>query len=52
MASEDSEQFSSGLLAIHRLRDLDDAGQSVARQMMASLDELYALCELRKVALL
>ena len=52
MASEDSEQVGSGFLAIHRLRDLDDPGQALMREMLAGLDELDAQRELLKVLLL
>ena len=52
MASEDSEQVEPRLLAIHRLRDLDNVGQSFKREMMARLDEFDAQRELLKVPLL
>ncbi len=49
MASEDSEQVSPGFLAIHRLSDLDDGGQSLTSEVMASIDEADALRELLEV---
>jgi hypothetical protein len=52
MASEDSEQFSPGLLAVHRLSDLHDTREPLRREVMASLDHLEALRELLEVALL
>ena len=42
MASEDSDQFGSGFLTIHRLRDLRDVRKAIARQMMAGVDHLDA----------
>ena len=52
MASEDSEQFSPGLLAIHCLDDLDDVGKSLEREMMTTLHEFDTASELFKVSLL
>jgi hypothetical protein len=52
MASEDSDQFGPGLLAVHRLSDLRDIGQSLEREVPARIDHLHATSELRKVALL
>jgi hypothetical protein len=52
MASEDSEQLSPWFLAVHRLRNLDDVGQTLACEVMAALDEFNALRELFEVALL
>ena len=52
MASEDSEQVGPGLLAIHRLRDLHDVGQSLSGEMVASIDELDTLRKLLEVAML
>jgi hypothetical protein len=42
MASEDSEQFGSGFLTIHRLRDLNDLGQPLKSEVPACLDHLNA----------
>ena len=52
MASEDSDQLSPGLLAIHCLSDLGDVGQALKREMMTAIDERYAPHELLEVALL
>jgi hypothetical protein len=52
MASEDSEKVGPGLLAVHRLRYLDDRSQPLTREVMARIDELHALRELLEVALL
>src|ERR1700684_607112 len=52
MASEDSEDVRSGLLAIHRLRDLNDMRQPLTREVMSRLDQLNAFRELLEVALL
>ena len=52
MASEDSDQLISRFLAIHRLRDLSDVGQTRMGQMMSAIDETYALREACEVALL
>jgi hypothetical protein len=52
MASEDSDQFGSGLLAVHRLSDLSDVSQPLTREVMARLDHLNADRELCEVALL
>src|SRR5437660_132347 len=52
MASEDSEQVGSGSLAIHRLRDLDDLGQSFERKMVTAVDQCHAQRKLLKVPLL
>jgi hypothetical protein len=51
MASEDSEEFGPGFLAIHRLGDLNDLGESIERQMMASVDHFDTERELLEVAL-
>ena len=52
MVSEDSDYFTSGLLAIHRLSDLDDLNQPFTGQMMTAFDQLDTLRELLKVFLL
>lgn len=52
MVSEDSEQLLSGLLAVHRLSDLDDLNQPWAGQMMTGFDQLDAAGELLEVLLL
>src|SRR5438270_13935585 len=39
MVSEDSDQFSPGFLAIHRLGYLNDRQQTLADQMTARLDQ-------------
>ena len=51
MASEDSEQVSSRLLAVHRLGDLDDVSKSVTREVMASINHLDAQRKLLEVRL-
>jgi len=51
MASEDSEEFRPGFLAIHRLSDLNDVGQPLKREVVAGIHHLYALRELLEVAL-
>jgi hypothetical protein len=50
MASEDSDQLSSGLLAIHRLRDLSDLHHALQGEVTARLDQSDALRELLEVA--
>jgi hypothetical protein len=52
MVSEDSDQLYSGLLAIHRLSDLDDLNQPFSGQMMTGFDQLYTSCKLSEVFLL
>jgi hypothetical protein len=52
MASEDSEEVSPGLLALHRLRDLNDLRHALTREVMARIDQLHALRELLEVTLL
>ena len=52
MASEDSEEVGSGFLAVHRLGDLDDLGEALTREVVASIDELHALRKLLEVPLL
>ena len=49
MASEDSDQLGSGLLAVHRLRDLDDADEPFWTQMLAGIDQAYAPRKLLEV---
>jgi hypothetical protein len=49
MASEDSEKVGSGLLAIHRLRDLHDVGQPLTSEVMTRVDQFNALRELLEV---
>ena len=52
MASEDSEQLSPGLLAVHRLGDLHDLREPLEREVTARIDHFDALRELLEVALL
>ena len=52
MASEDSEQVGPGLLAIHRLRNLDDVDQPLTSEVTAGVDKLDAIRKLLEVALL
>ena len=52
MASEDSDQFSSGLAVVHRLCDLCDLDQAVGRQVAPGGADLDARRELLEVALL
>lgn len=52
MASEDSDQFRSGLVAIHGLRDLDDLEQTSRLEVPAGGDELHAFGERLEVATL
>ncbi len=49
MVSEDSDQLGSGLLAIHRFRDLGDLDQTVPGQMLTAVDQLEAAHELVEV---
>jgi hypothetical protein len=49
MASEDSDQLWSGLLAIHRLRELHDVGEPIRTQMPTRRYELETSSERRKV---
>ncbi len=50
MASEDSEQLCSGLLAIHRLDNLGDACETIAGQMQSIVNHPEALREFFEVA--
>ena len=52
MASEDSDQLSSGLLTVHRFRDFGNRDQSVARTMSPAIDQFHAPDELLEVAVL
>jgi hypothetical protein len=52
MASEDSDEFVSGLSPVHGLRDLHDLQKTVDRLVTTAWDELYALRELLEVLLL
>jgi len=52
MASEDSDEISPGLLAVHRLSDLSDANEPFIAQMHASIDQLNTSGELLEVPLL
>ena len=52
MASEDSETVGPGLLAVHRLRDLDDLRQACTRKVLARVDQLETLRKLLEVPLL
>jgi hypothetical protein len=52
MASEDSDQFGPGLLAVHRLSDLRDIGQPLEGEVMTCRNLLDATRELLEVALL
>src|SRR4051812_17061237 len=52
MASEDPDQVLSGLLAVHRLRDLRDLNQTLSGQMTTAGDAGHAISELQEVLLL
>ena len=52
MVSEDSDQLSPGLLAIHRLNDLCDLHKTLKGPMSTAVDQPDAAHELLKVALL
>ena len=52
MASEDSDQLSSGFLSVHRLSDLRDIGDPLDCEVMTGVDQLNAARELLEVALL
>ena len=52
MASEDSDQIVSGLLAVHRLSDLCDPYEPRRAQMDAAIDQLDTSRELLEVPLL
>jgi hypothetical protein len=52
MVSEDSNQLSSGLLAIHRLNDFCDFHKTRMGQMHAAVDQGDAADKLLKVPLL
>ena len=52
MASEDSDQISSGLSTVHRLRDLSNLDQPMGCEMQAGVDERHAIRELLEVLLL
>ena len=49
MASEDSDQFVSGFLPVHRLRDFSDLNQTGWVQMQTFCRQLNALSELLEV---
>ncbi len=52
MASEDSEQFCSGFLAIHRFYRLDDPNEPVRGQMLSGVDPFETPRELLEVLVL
>lgn len=52
MASEDSDQILSGLLAIHRLSDLRDIGQTLMGPVDTGINHLNTAGELLKIPLL
>jgi hypothetical protein len=52
MASEDSEELVPGFTVIHRLRDLDDLGETVVGHMAILDHQVHAVRELLKVGLL
>ena len=52
MASEDSDQFVSGLAMIHRLRDLSYLDETLSGQMATRVDDLHAPRELLEVVTL
>jgi len=52
MVSEDSDQFGSGLLAVHRLSDFGHFRKSGVRSVYAIVHHAYAHGELLEVALL
>jgi hypothetical protein len=52
MASEDSDEFVSGLAMVHRLCDLGDLHKTVTGQVATVGDDLHAPRELLEVALL
>jgi hypothetical protein len=52
MASEDSDQISSGFLAVHRLSYLSDIGKSLTCEVTTGVYQLDAFRELLKVLLL
>ena len=52
MASEDSDQILSGLLVIHRLRDLSDLDQTFGVPMSSAGHDVHAQDELLEVPLL
>jgi len=49
MASEDSDQFVSGFLMIHRLCDLCDFDKTLSGQMSLARDHVHTPCELLEV---
>jgi hypothetical protein len=49
MASEDSDQFVSGFLMIHRLRDLCDFDETLSSQMSITWDHVHTPCKLLEV---
>ena len=49
MVSEDSDQILPGLLAIHRLSDLCDVGETRRGPMDTALDHLHAADELLEI---
>lgn len=52
MVSEDSDQILSGLLAIHRLSDLCDVGQTRVGAVDTRIDHAHTAGELLKIPLL
>ena len=52
MVSEDSDQLSPGLLAIHRLHDFCDLRKTLKGPMETTVDQCDATDKLLKVALL
>ena len=52
MASEDSDEFVSGFPPIHRLSNPNDLDETIAGQMLAGRDALYARGESVEVLLL
>ena len=49
MASEDSDQFMSGLAMVHGLRDLRNLDQAGRREMTVRRDDLEAVRKLLEV---
>ena len=52
MASEDSDQFCSGFLMVHRLRNLGDFNETLSSQMSITGDQVHTPCELLEVVAL